>query len=187
MGYSYGRKSEKELSTCHPDLQVVYRTAINYMDITVMQGYRPEQEQLQKFLASKSQLKKGRHNIYPSDAIDGGPYKKKFRGVDWRTDASLIKAIKERDKIIRAEERNEITKSKFQISIMYINEEIVEIRENIKLWASYGALILGIGYAKGIPLIQGSDWDGDWDFTEHTLIDSPHVERANSKAEIIRG
>ena len=176
MGYSYGRKSEKELSTCHPDIQVVYRSAINYMDITILQGHRSEAEQLKKFNSGFSKLKRGKHNDYPSNAIDAGPYKKEFKGVDWRTNGALIKAINEKVKIENAKNKT-LSLAQYRNKKDEINIEIIEIRENLKHWTAYGALILGIAYGKGINLRWGQDWDGDWDFTEHSLVDSPHMER----------
>lgn len=40
--------------------------------------------------------------------------------------------------------------------------------------------IKGMAVAKGIPIRQGSDWDGDEDFGDHSFIDLPHVERKTS-------
>ena len=72
--YKLSKRSEKKLLTCHNDLQVIIEEVLKYMDITVVQGYRSTEEQLEKYNKSYSQVKKGKHNENPSMAVDIQPY-----------------------------------------------------------------------------------------------------------------
>lgn len=40
----------------------------------------------------------------------------------------------------------------------------------------FGAYVLGVASAMGVPLYWGADWDKDWDIDEHKFIDLPHFE-----------
>ena len=76
----FGRKSRKELSSCHKDLQKVFNEIIKHIDCTVLEGHR-EKEKQNKFYEegrSKVRFPDGRHNINPSCAVDVTPWP-----VDW--------------------------------------------------------------------------------------------------------
>lgn len=78
--YKFSEASEKKLQTCHPDLQAVIRKAITQINFTVLEGSRDEAAQNSAFAAGKSKLKypHGKHNAFPSKAVDIAPYP-----VDW--------------------------------------------------------------------------------------------------------
>lgn len=73
---SFGVASEKQLTTCHPDLIKVLREAIKYFDFSVVEGFRDQEAQHKAFLAGNSKLDwpNGNHNQSPSRAADCYPY-----------------------------------------------------------------------------------------------------------------
>ena len=76
----FGRRSRKNLDTCHEDLQELFNQVIKYFDCTVIQGHRGKEEQNKYFDEGTSKLKypNGRHNASPSNAVDVVPYP-----IDW--------------------------------------------------------------------------------------------------------
>lgn len=72
----FSKISEDRLSTCHPDIQKVWREVIKYYDCICICGHRGEQEQNEAFESKKSHLKwpESAHNKFPSMAIDSVPY-----------------------------------------------------------------------------------------------------------------
>ncbi len=74
--YTFSDKSEAALATMHPDLQRVFRTAIQIKDFAVIEGHREEEAQHAAFLsgASKVDWPLGKHNKIPSDAGDVRPF-----------------------------------------------------------------------------------------------------------------
>jgi len=76
---SFGTKSSAKLKDCHPDLQEVLLEAIKYFDFTIVESYRSEEQQLEKYNEGLSRLKKGKHNVYPSLAVDIAPWP-----IDWQ-------------------------------------------------------------------------------------------------------
>ena len=77
----FGRRSRKNLETCHEDLQELFNEVIKYFDCTVIQGHRGKEEQNKYFDEGKSKVKypNGRHNANPSNAVDVVPYP-----IDWK-------------------------------------------------------------------------------------------------------
>jgi peptidoglycan L-alanyl-D-glutamate endopeptidase CwlK len=75
--------SEKRLSTCHRDLQVLFRHVIQDYDCTIVCGNRGEEEQNQAFAEGKSKLQypKSKHNSFPSKAVDAAPFE--VNKIDW--------------------------------------------------------------------------------------------------------
>jgi len=64
--------STLRLNTCHRDLQVIFKHVIDYMNCSILCGFRGEQDQEQAFKEGKSRLHfpKSKHNISPSMAVD---------------------------------------------------------------------------------------------------------------------
>jgi peptidoglycan L-alanyl-D-glutamate endopeptidase CwlK len=77
---NFSNSSLSKLSTCHPDLQVLFKEVIKYFDCTVTCGHRTQEEQHKAFIEGKSQLDwpNGNHNALPSNAVDVMPYP-----IDW--------------------------------------------------------------------------------------------------------
>ena len=78
--YRYGKTSEEKISQLHPGLQKVLRIAINFMDLTVLEGQRDEKTQTKYFNEGRSKVEypNSKHNLNPSEAVDVVPYP-----VDW--------------------------------------------------------------------------------------------------------
>ena len=80
MSFKFGKRSKKNLSSCHPDLQKVFNEVIKYVDCSVLEGHRNQERQDKLFEEGKTKVKypNGRHNSSPSRAVDVTPYP-----VDW--------------------------------------------------------------------------------------------------------
>ena len=77
----FGKKSKERLATCDEKLQKIFNEVIKYVDCSVLEGSRNEERQNKLFEEGKTKVKfpKGRHNRYPSKAVDVTPYP-----VDWK-------------------------------------------------------------------------------------------------------
>ncbi len=80
MPYLFSRRSLSRLETCHPDLILLMREVIASpdcpCDVTVLCGYRGQEEQDQAFASGNSKLRypQSRHNRIPSLACDVAPF-----------------------------------------------------------------------------------------------------------------
>ena len=76
----FGKKSKMVLSTCEDDLQKVFNEVIKHVDCSVIEGHRSEKRQNELFKKGFTKVKypNGRHNSYPSRAVDVVPYP-----IDW--------------------------------------------------------------------------------------------------------
>jgi len=130
--------------------------AIREWDFMVLEGHRDRAKQDAMVAAGTSTLKwpHSKHNAMPSLAMDVAPwYPENPNGIDWRTDAELMKAAHNGD--WRA---------------------VKIILENIKRWYALAAFLRGVAHALGIKIRSGADWNGDQRFNDHSLIDLPHIE-----------
>lgn len=77
---TFGKTSQANLATCHPDLQRLANEVIKHVDHSITCGHRGQVEQHRAFVEGKSKLDwpKGEHNKLPSNAIDVAPYP-----LDW--------------------------------------------------------------------------------------------------------
>ena len=75
------KKSQQRLNTCDPRLIELFERVVEDFDCSVLQGHRGEKEQNKLFEKGFSKLKypKGKHNQYPSLAVDVAPYP-----IDWK-------------------------------------------------------------------------------------------------------
>jgi peptidoglycan L-alanyl-D-glutamate endopeptidase CwlK len=76
----FSQASFSKLSTCHPDLQVLFYDIIKHYDCTILQGYRNEADQEKAFAEGNTKLHypHGKHNHQPSMAVDVTPYPVNF-------------------------------------------------------------------------------------------------------------
>ena len=81
---TYSALSESRLSTCHPNLQRLFRKVLEGYDHTIVCGHRGREEQDEAFRAgfSKKKWPEGKHNASPSLAVDVAPYP-----IDWEDSA----------------------------------------------------------------------------------------------------
>ena len=76
MGFSFGKRSQKQLDTCHQDLIKIANVVIkrSKVDFGISEGRRSLSRQYQLFLQGKTKIdgrtKKGKHNFSPSEALD---------------------------------------------------------------------------------------------------------------------
>lgn len=72
----FSQRSLLNLSSCHPDLQVLFNEVIKTFDCVVTEGYRNQAEQEKSFNSGNSKLHypHGKHNQKPSHAADVYPY-----------------------------------------------------------------------------------------------------------------
>lgn len=72
----FSKKSLNRLCSVHKDLQILLKHAINYVDFSVLCGYRSWEEQQELYNQGKSKVMGGasKHNLYPSMAVDIAPY-----------------------------------------------------------------------------------------------------------------
>lgn len=72
----FSQSSFSKLSTCHPDLQVLFYEVIKSFDCTILEGYRNEIDQEAAFSKGNTRLHypHGKHNSNPSMALDATPY-----------------------------------------------------------------------------------------------------------------
>lgn len=90
--YKFSKNSKAQLSTCDQRLQDLFNEVIKYFDCTIDQGYRNEIEQNIAFNDGKSEKKypNGKHNQYPSIAVDVYPYNSKIKDIDWKDEKTMI-------------------------------------------------------------------------------------------------
>jgi hypothetical protein len=74
--YSFSERSKGNLAECHPDLQALAMFGIKFIDFTVIEGYRGEDEQNKAFRDgySRARYPQSKHNRQPSDAFDFIPH-----------------------------------------------------------------------------------------------------------------
>ena len=91
MIYNYGERSSKRLDTCSFNVQYVMQEAIamGLIDITIIEGQRPDEKQHEYFLNGSSRVDVGNpkamHNYYkPSKAVDAAPYIDGTASSNWR-------------------------------------------------------------------------------------------------------
>tara|TARA_R100001530_G_scaffold122826_1_gene90546 strand:+ start:183 stop:578 length:396 start_codon:yes stop_codon:yes gene_type:complete len=76
----FGKRSKKHLVTLDKRLQKVLNEVIKYVDCSVIEGHRSEERQNKLYDEGKTKVRypSGRHNDYPSRAVDVVPYP-----IDW--------------------------------------------------------------------------------------------------------
>ena len=70
--YRFGPHSTSQIATIRPELQKICRVAIQWLNISVLDGYRNERDQNLAYSKGHSTKKwpDSLHNIYPSPAVD---------------------------------------------------------------------------------------------------------------------
>lgn len=82
--YKYSQSSKDRLETCHDDLQLIFKSVLLRADHTIICGHRGEKEQDDAFRRGVSRLPwpQGKHNEFPSMAVDAAPYVPGI-GISW--------------------------------------------------------------------------------------------------------
>ena len=73
---NFSQKSTDRLKTASFDLQLIFNEVVKYHDCTILEGHRGEVKQNSLFDKGLTQVKwpDGKHNFYPSKAVDVAPY-----------------------------------------------------------------------------------------------------------------
>ena len=95
----FGRESEAQLATIHPDLQRVLRKAIQVVDFSVVEGHRGKAAQDAAYAKGLSKVRwpNGNHNKSPSEAADVAPYP-----IDWSNKQAAVERFVYVQGVIRA-------------------------------------------------------------------------------------
>ena len=83
----FSKLSQERLDSCAPQLRLVMRAVLEQQDCTILCGHRNQEDQEKAFAEGKSKLHwpHGRHNSFPSYALDAAPYP-----IDWTDRERLI-------------------------------------------------------------------------------------------------
>jgi hypothetical protein len=74
--YAFSAHSKKQLKTCDSALQEIMGRAILEYDFSILEGFRGEAAQNNAFDNGFSKVRwpNGKHNVFPSKAVDVAPY-----------------------------------------------------------------------------------------------------------------
>ncbi len=77
---SFSKKSLDQLDTCHPDLQLLFKTVVKSYNCSILCGHRGKEDQDEAFRSGKSKVQwpNSKHNELPSRAVDVAPWP-----IDW--------------------------------------------------------------------------------------------------------
>lgn len=91
MSFVFGRRSMRNLETCHPALQLVAKEALRFSpyDFSIIEGHRSIERQQELFEKGMTKIdgvsRKGKHNYDPAQAFDFLPYPASVNGVNvWK-------------------------------------------------------------------------------------------------------
>ena len=87
----FSKKSKDQLATCHQDLAWLFSIVVQNYDCLILEGYRTPERQAKLQATGKSKLKEGKHNAFPSNAVDASPYPipKNWGDKDWKERAQV--------------------------------------------------------------------------------------------------
>lgn len=76
----FSKASEEKLNSCHPKLQLLFKTVVITYNCSIIQGFRGKEEQDEDFMSKKSKVQwpNSAHNKFPSHAVDVAPWP-----IDW--------------------------------------------------------------------------------------------------------
>lgn len=145
----YGNSSKRRLATVTDRLQEVFNDVIQVVDNSVLVGHRSEADQNAAYAKGASTLKwpESKHNSQPSRAVDAAPYP-----IDWAPLPSQEE--------LKHWDRSDLLKWAKQYSRFHY----------------LAGVVLGVGFAKGVRIRWGGDWDQDDDFSDQKFDDLVHFE-----------
>jgi hypothetical protein len=150
---AFGAVSRKKLYTCDKRIRVICLEAIKHIDFSIVTGHRTKEEQNALYPKyTKLKWPKGKHNSFPSKAIDIAPYIEPYG-----------KIFGGRDQITQIKELRNVSSARANAFV-------------IKSYARLIGHIEAIAAMKGIPIKVGIDWDGDYDMLDQTFNDLGHWE-----------
>lgn len=164
---SFGKVSESRLAGVHPALRKLAYLIVRDYDISVLEGWRSPEKQLEYYESGKSKVMLGKHNHCITEkgvrkpwslAIDIAPYPIDFG----RTPKEILKAHVD-------------TKMTAQTIALLEREFIKAVRATSKFYYMAG-LAQKQADILGIKIRWGGDWDSDKDFFDQTFYDLVHIE-----------
>lgn len=150
---SFGNSSSLKLRSCSSNIQFLLGETIKVIDFSVLTGHRNREEQNALYPKyTKLRWPKGKHNSFPSKAVDVAPYIKPY-GVLTGSDQQI-------------KEIRKITKCSYRQANDFV----------IKAYARLIGYIECMSYVHGISIRTGIDWDGDFDMLDQSFHDLGHIE-----------
>lgn len=150
---SFGRTSSNNLATCDWKIQEICNEAIKYMDFSIITGHRNKEAQNALYPKyTKLKWPHGKHNSYPSRAVDVAPYILPYGAIFGHRDQ--IRDMMYRHSISKTEAYNFVLKS----------------------YARLIGFIEAIAASKEVAIRVGIDWDGDYDMLDQSFHDLGHWE-----------
>jgi len=158
---SYGDKSRKLLDTSTEGIQRVFEQVVRGFDNVIMCGVRTLEKQKANVASGASKTLNSKHIPRKPDgsydpkgksrAVDAAPYP-----IQW-PDVKAFNAILDK---LSDDER----------------KELKEYIKTVGRFYAFHGYVKATADAMGVPVRGGSDWDGDWDFTDQTFDDLVHFE-----------
>lgn len=150
----FGATSRKRLKTAHDVLQLLCNRVVKHFDITIIVCHRPEDEQNAAFNSGASTKKwpEGKHNSYPSEAVDVAPWPipEGWGDLNGKTIHAINLDWKERVKFYEM-----ISAFRFAWSQLCADQPKIKQQYRLRF---------------------GADWDGDYDYRDQKFDDLPHIE-----------
>lgn len=147
---TFGAASERQLATCHPDLQRLFREVVKDFDCTVLEGKRSIEQQEKNVAKGVSKTMASKHVFpveRPSLAADVAPYPLKWPDQKLRN-----------------------------LALAGDTAALGEYVKQVALWYTFGGYVMGMADQMGIALRWGADWSQDWVIVDQTFDDLPHFE-----------
>jgi len=92
--FKFGTKSKERLATADKRLKALCDEVIKHTDFSVLEAHRSLERQQELYKTGKSQIdgvtQQGKHNYFPSLAIDVAPYKKGHNIFDGSDESELM-------------------------------------------------------------------------------------------------
>ena len=155
---SFGEGSQKKLNTCEPEIREICDEAIKMLDFSIITGHRTQEQQNALYPKyTKLLWPDGKHNSFPSRAIDIAPYIPPYGAIFGSKSQCLDIQAK-----LLAEGKSR--------SLGQINDFVK------KSYARLIGHIEAIAFSKGIEIRVGIDWDGDFNMLDQTFHDLGHWE-----------
>jgi peptidoglycan L-alanyl-D-glutamate endopeptidase CwlK len=145
----HSKSSKSRLSTCAAPIKRIFEWVIHRYDNSILCGYRGEEEQNAAFSSGRSKVEfpNGKHNVYPSNAVDSGPYLP-GKGIPWpKTPADWNN-----------------------------NQQRRAYIKDLCQFYHYAGYIEGVASIMEIPIRWGGDWDRDHDLSDNAFDDLVHFE-----------
>ncbi len=152
----FGKTSKSRLASCDEDIQLICNEAIQIIDFSIITGHRTKEQQNALYPKyTKLKWPNGKHNDYPSKAVDVAPYIPPY--------GTIFGSLK-------------------QLEEMMSSKNVTKTQANAFVVKSYARLIgtiEAIAYLNNINIRVGIDWDGDYDLLDQSFHDLGHIELEN--------